>query len=159
MTKLVQANFSLESKAELGGVRVTGIAVFGSIFYVLGIVIIKILKRVRTLWILLFPSFSLVISHLVPLLSPNPPSQHCRQGIWELNFDLLWNLKSDSWGTCSGLGGAFLPPAVEECQRRPARSAPPPSPTAAFKRWRMGGHLTDTSIILALPRLIPVLSL
>ena len=86
MTKLVQANFSLESKAELGGVGVKGIAVFGSIFYVLGIVIIKILKRVRTLWILLFPSFSLVIfssvvSHLVPLLSPNPPSQHCRQGI------------------------------------------------------------------------------
>ena len=86
MTKLVQANFSLESKAELGGVGVKGIAVFGSIFYVLGIVIIKILKRVRTLWILLFPSFSLVIfssvvSHLVPLLSPNPPSQHCRRGI------------------------------------------------------------------------------
>ena len=32
-------------------------------------------------WILLFPSFSLVISHLVSLLSPNPPSQHCRRGI------------------------------------------------------------------------------
>ena len=71
MTKLVQANFSLESKAELGGVGVKGIAVFGSIFYVLGIVIIKILKRVRTLWILLFPSFSLVIFSQ-PSFSPGP---------------------------------------------------------------------------------------
>ena len=100
----------------------------------------------------LFPFSPLVIypiSHLPKLLSPNPPSQHCKREIWAINRLLLWKLKAGKWDLFSAWNGIFASCCCKTSKATNSQCSSPAS-NCKFKTWRTC-DITGTSIILELP--------